>query len=102
MTDTLRFRACKVNKQQSSGGYKIDGNVPAVSGERWGGLEGTGPRLYKRWIALSIGEIVTNSKSIWDTYPLEIDLVDSFIYLLNNWGQVKRRIPELSLKIDYR
>ena len=33
MTDTLRFRACKVNKQQSSGGYKIDGNVPAVSGE---------------------------------------------------------------------
>ena len=93
MTDTLRFRACKVNKQQSSGGYKIiDGSVPAV---RWFGRNR--PQFVKRWIALSTGEIVIHTV----TYPLEIDLVDSFIHLLNNWGQVKRRIPEPScLEVD--
>ena len=68
MTDTLRFRACKVNKQQSSGGYKNDGSVPAV---RWFGRYR--PQFFKRWIALFTGEIVIYKKSIRVTYPLDRD-----------------------------
>ena len=68
MTDTLRFRAWKVNKQQSSGGYKIDGSVPAV---RWFGRYR--PQFFKCCIELSTGEIVPHRKSIKDTYPLDRD-----------------------------
>ena len=68
MTDTLRFRACKMNKQQSSGGYKYDGSVPAVG---WFGRYR--PQFFKRLIALSTGEIVIHRKSIKDTYPLDRD-----------------------------
>ena len=49
------------------------------------------PGLFKRWIALSTGQITIQRISIRETncaiQRIEIYPVDSLIHLLNNWGQ---------------
>ena len=50
----------------------------------------TWARLFKRWIALSTGQIIIQRISIWETncvtYWIEIYPAVSAIHLLNNWG----------------